>query len=91
VEFREKNKIRGGVRRLGFQTLGWDFWDVTNLPHLKESHPRDLDWIWEKIRVFPPQGVLTLPGSFLFSFSAPLNFTELHLRCGSFGQPNQES
>jgi hypothetical protein len=39
-----ENKIRG-VRRLGFQTLGWDFWDVTNLPHLKESRPRDLDWI----------------------------------------------
>jgi hypothetical protein len=34
VEFREKKEIRGGgVRRLGFQTLGWDFWDVTNLPH----------------------------------------------------------
>jgi hypothetical protein len=30
VEFREKKEIRGGgVRRLGFQTLGWDFWDVT--------------------------------------------------------------
>jgi hypothetical protein len=24
-----ENKLRGGVRRLGFQTLGWDFWDVT--------------------------------------------------------------
>ena len=70
-----ENKIRG-VRRLGFQTLGWDFWDVTNLPHLKESRPRDLDRIWEKIRVFPPQEVLTLPGGFLFSFSAPLNLTE---------------
>jgi hypothetical protein len=70
--------MKGGIRGLGFQTSGWDFWDVTNLPHLKESRPRDLDWIWEKIRVFPPQEVLTLPGSLLFSFSAPLNFTELY-------------
>jgi hypothetical protein len=30
------------IRGLGFQTSGWDFWDVTNLPHLKESRPRAL-------------------------------------------------
>jgi hypothetical protein len=56
--------------------LRLNFWDVTNLPHLKESRPRDLDGVREKVRVFPPQRVLAFPGSFLFSFSAPLNFTE---------------
>jgi hypothetical protein len=56
--------------------LGLIFWDVTNLPHLKESRPQDSEGAREKVRVFPPQRDLTFPGSFLFSFSAPLNFTE---------------
>jgi hypothetical protein len=63
--------------RLGFQTWVRN-WDVTNLPHLKESRPRDSDGAREKVRVFPPQRVLTFPGGFLFSFSAPLNLTESH-------------
>jgi hypothetical protein len=66
--------IRRGVR-LGFQTWVRN-WDVTNLPRLKESRPRDSDGAREKVRVFPPQRVLTFPGSFLFPFSAPLNLTE---------------
>jgi hypothetical protein len=31
-----ENKIRG-VRRLGFQTLGWDFWDVTTFVRLQNN------------------------------------------------------
>jgi hypothetical protein len=62
---------------LGFKPrLG--FWDVTNLPHLKESRPRDSDGAQEKVRVFLPQRILTFPGGFLFTISAPLNLTESH-------------
>jgi hypothetical protein len=45
VEFRGENKIRGGFRGVRVPNLGLIFWDVTNLPHLKESRPQDLDWI----------------------------------------------
>jgi hypothetical protein len=70
------DKKEEGVR-LGFQT--WvRIWDVTNLPHLKESRPRDSDEAREKVRVFLPQRVLTFTGGFLFSISAPLNLTESH-------------
>jgi hypothetical protein len=44
MEFREKIEIRGGLE-IRVPNLGLRFWDVTNLPHLKESRPRDLDWI----------------------------------------------
>jgi hypothetical protein len=65
-------------RRLSVSNLDWDFWDATNLPHLKESRPRDSDGVREKVRVFLPQRVLTFPGGFLFSITAPLNLTELY-------------
>jgi hypothetical protein len=37
--------MKKGVWEVRVSNLGWDFWDVTNLPHLKVSRPRDLDWI----------------------------------------------
>jgi hypothetical protein len=67
----------GGIRGLGFQTWVGILGCYKPTP-LKGISPSRLDWIWEKIRVFPPPEVLTLPGGFLFSFSAPLNFTELY-------------
>jgi hypothetical protein len=38
MEFREKIEIRGGLE-IRVPNLGLRFWDVTNLPHLKESRP----------------------------------------------------
>ena len=75
LELEDEGRGKGGIR---VSNLDWDFWDATNLPHLKESRPRDSDGAREKVRVFLPQRVLTFPGGFLFSISAPLNLTELH-------------
>jgi hypothetical protein len=37
----DNQEKRGEIR---VSNLGVKFWDVTNLPYLKESRPRDSDW-----------------------------------------------
>jgi hypothetical protein len=81
---RDLKRNNGGGLEFRVSNLGIKNWDVTDLPHLKESLPRDSGWAWEKVRVLPSQWVLTLPGSLLLSFSAPLDFTEPYFRVLGF-------
>jgi hypothetical protein len=61
---------------------------VTNLPPLKESHPRDSKNAQKQLRVICSKLFFMLPGCFILSVVTPLNFAHLddltvsHSLCG---------
>jgi hypothetical protein len=61
---------------------------VTDLPHLKESRPQDLDVLGKKLWVVCSEFFFMLPGSFIFGVVTPLHFAHLddltasHSLCG---------
>src|SRR3954468_18756142 len=50
---------------------------VTNLPHYKNSRPKNLSGSEEKIGVFIAKAIFAFPSGFIFRMIRPLNFEEL--------------
>src|SRR4051812_30085217 len=50
---------------------------VTNLPHYKNSRPKNLSGSKEKIGVFIAKTIFAFPGGFIFRMIGPLNLEEL--------------
>src|ERR1043165_3380648 len=50
---------------------------ITNLPHYKNSRPKNLSGSEEKIGVFIAKTIFAFPGGFVFRMIRPLNLEEL--------------
>jgi hypothetical protein len=65
-----------------FQTrnyAGFEKWDVTDLPPLKESRPEIPRLRAEEVRELAPEIILSFPGGFLVGVVTPLNLEKLDL------------